>query len=104
MGQVVKRENIVIVIGEYQKDGQPKKKYRAIGEIVTYQNDDGSVSQFGEMWGPTGCTEFSVYEQQDRQQSTQNQQAYQQPYQQPQQLQQQQPSGMQSNYQQPPQY
>jgi hypothetical protein len=88
MAQVIKRENITISTGEYQKDGQTKQRYRTIGEIVSYQNDDGSISQFGEMWGPTGSTKFSVYEQQDRNaqnapQQNNQQQAPQQGYQQP---------------------
>ena len=66
MGSVIKRENITISTGEYQKDGKTKKRYRTIGELVTYQNDDGTESQFGEMWGPTGSTKFNVYEQTDR--------------------------------------
>jgi hypothetical protein len=72
MGQVVKKENITIKTGEYQKDGQTKNRYKTIGELITYQNDDGSYSQFGEMWGPTGVQKFNVYEQsENRQQAPQ---------------------------------
>lgn len=80
MSQALKRENITISIGEYQKDGQTKQKYKTIGELVTMQGDDGSIYQFGEMWGPTGGTKFNVYEQQDRntQQAAPHQQQYQQ--------------------------
>ena len=92
MGQLIKKENITISIGGYQKDGQTKQKYRTIGEIVTMQGDDGSVYQFGEMWGPGGVTKFNIYAQEDK---AAQQQAYQsQPqqappqYQQPQQPQQ----------------
>lgn len=76
MGQVLNRENITISIGEYQKDGQTKQRYKTIGELVTYQNDDGSQSQFGEMWGPTGSTKFNVYAKRDdsQQQAPQQQQ------------------------------
>ena len=88
MSQVIKKENITISVGEYQKDGQTKQRYKTIGELVTMQGDDGSTYQFGEMWGPTGSTKFNVYEQQDRnaQPQAQNQQpqAPQQKYQQPQ--------------------
>jgi len=66
MPQVIKKENITISIGEYEKDGQTKQRYKTIGELVTMQGDDGSTYQFGEMWGPTGSTKFNVYEQQDR--------------------------------------
>ena len=91
MAQVIKRENITISTGEYQKDGATKKRYKTIGELVSYQNDDGTITQFGEMWGPTGSTKFNVYEQTDRNasQPAQQQQQYQQaaPQQQPQQQQ-----------------
>jgi len=99
MGQVIKRENLTIVTGEYQQDGQTKKRYRTIGELVTFQNDDQSISQFGEMWGPTGSTKFNVYEQQDRSQAaaTQAQAAPQHGYGQPA------PQQTQQQYQQPPQ-
>ena len=67
MGQVIKRENITISIGEYtNKEGQLKQRYKTIGELVTMQGDDGSTYQFGEMWGPAGSTKFNVYGQQER--------------------------------------
>ncbi len=81
MPQVIKKENITISIGEYEKDGQTKQRYKTIGELVTMQGDDGSTYQFGEIWGPIGSTKFNVYEQQDRN-ATQSQQGYQQPQQQ----------------------
>ena len=64
MGQVIKREKITIVIDTYndRQTGQEKKKRRTIGELVTMQNDDMSTYQFGQLWGPTGCTDFNVYE------------------------------------------
>jgi len=80
MPQVLRRENITISIGTYEKDGATKQRYKTIGELVTMQGDDGSVYQFGEMWGPTGSTKFNVYEQQDK-----NAAAPQQQYAQPQQ-------------------
>lgn len=67
MGQLIKKENITVVIGTYQKDGREKKKYRTIGEMVTMQGDDGSLYQFGEIWGPHGVTSFNVYQQDDNQ-------------------------------------
>ena len=100
MAQVLKRENLSVIIDTYQdkQTGQQKHKRRTIGEIVTMQGDDGSVYQFGEIWGPHGCTKFNIYEQQDdaqqapaqnQSQGYQQQQAYQQapqqqPYNQPQ--------------------
>ena len=96
MSQLVKKENITISIGEYQKEGQTKQIYKTIGELVTMRGDDGSIYQFGEMWGPPGSTKFNVYEQQERNSQQQNsqmqqQQTYQQPVQQQYQQQQQQP-------------
>jgi single-stranded DNA-binding protein len=67
MAQIIKKENLSIVVDTYVKDGQTKNVYKTIGELVTYQNDDGSYSQFGQMWGPTGATKFNVFEQRDRQ-------------------------------------
>lgn len=61
----IKKENLTIVIGEYEKNGQMKKEYKTIGELVTMQGNDG-IYQFGRLWGPTGTTEFKVFEQQDR--------------------------------------
>ena len=95
MGQVIKKENITIVIREYQDQGQTKKVYKTIGELVTMQGDDGTPYQFGEMWGPTGSTKFKVFDQTDRNAAPAPQQGYQQPQQAP--VQQQAP---QQNYQQ----
>jgi len=60
---LIKKENIVIVIGEYEKDGQTKKQYRTIGEMVTMQGDDGQPYQFGKLWGASGVTEIKIYQQ-----------------------------------------
>ncbi len=85
MATVLRRENLTISIGTYEKDGATKQRYKTIGELVTMQGDDGSVYQFGEMWGPTGSTKFNVYEQQDKNATQpQQQQGYAQPQQQPQ--------------------
>lgn len=63
MAQLVKKENITIVIGEYEKDGVTKKRYKTIGEVITMRGDDNSEYQFGELWGPTGSTEFKIFSQ-----------------------------------------
>lgn len=69
MPQVLNKENITVVTGTYtdRQTGQEKNRYRTIGELVTMQGDDGSTYQFGEIWGPHGCTKFNVYAQDDRQ-------------------------------------
>lgn len=67
MANLLKKENISVIIGEYQNaQGETKKKYRTIGELVTMQGDDGSTYQFGEIWGPHGSTAFNIYSQEDR--------------------------------------
>tara|TARA_R110002096_G_scaffold315227_4_gene509462 strand:- start:1159 stop:1482 length:324 start_codon:yes stop_codon:yes gene_type:complete len=102
MAQVIKRENLTIVTGLYKdkQTGEEKKRYRTIGELVTYQNDDSTITQFGEMWGPTGSTKFNVYEQTDRNASQPAQQQQQQYQQAPQQ----QAPQQQQYQQQPPNY
>lgn len=87
MAQFIKKENLTISIGEYEKDGQTKKQWRTIGEIITMQGDDGKPYQFFKLWGAGGIVEGKVFEQQDNAQGGQ-QQAPQQRYQQPQQYQQ----------------
>lgn len=67
MSRILKKENIVIAIREYQDNqGQNKKVYKTIGELVTMMGDDGTSYQFGEMWGATGAQKFNVYEQTER--------------------------------------
>lgn len=84
---LIKKENISIVIGTYEKDGETKKQFRTIGELITMQGDDGSHYQFGKIWGAGGCTEIKIYPQEDKnvQQPQQQQQAPQQYQQAPQQ-------------------
>ena len=99
MATVQKKENLTISIREYTDgQGQTKKVWKTIGELITW--DDGKQSF--EMWGPTGATKGSVFEQneqggQSQQQQAQQPQQYQQ-YQQPQQAPQQAP---QPHYQEP---
>jgi len=95
MSQFIKKENLTISTGEYQKDGQTKKEWRTIGELITMKGDDGSEYQFFKMWGAGGVVEGKVFEQQDRQQN--QQQAPQQNNQQRQQAPQQQYNHQQNN-------
>jgi len=74
MSQFIKKQNLTISTGEYQKDGQTKKEWRTIGELITMKGDDGSEYQFFKMWGAGGVVEGKVFEQQERQQSAQNNQ------------------------------
>jgi len=83
MSQFVKKENLTIVIGEYQKDGETKKQYKTVGEIVTMIGDDGNQYQFWKMWGPSGVQEGKVFEQRDDNQQQNNNRVQQQNQQQP---------------------
>ena len=99
MANVVKKENLTISIREYQdNNGQAKKVWKTIGELITW--DDGHQSF--EMWGPHGLTKGSVFSQ-----DNQNQQPQQQYQGQPQGGYQQQPQynnqAPQQQYQNPPQ-
>ena len=83
MAQVQNKQNMTIAIREYtDNQGQQKKVWKTIGELITW--DDGKQSF--EVWGPTGSTKGSVFDQTDQssQAPQQQQQQTQQPaYQQP---------------------
>tara|TARA_R110000765_G_C18935230_1_gene607120 strand:+ start:1906 stop:2247 length:342 start_codon:yes stop_codon:yes gene_type:complete len=108
MSTFLKKENLTISTGEYQKDGQTKKEWRTIGELITMQGDDGQPYQFFKMWGAGGVVEGKVFEQQDRNQTAQQpqqptqqqqpQQGFQQQYQQQGQQQQPQQQAPQGNF------
>ena len=97
MAGVQSKENMTIAIREYtDNQGQQKKVWKTIGELITW--DDGSKSF--ELWGPTGSTKGNVFAKDDNnQQNNQQQQGQQGGYQQ-QSNQQQQGQQQQSNYQQ----
>ena len=69
MANVTKKENMTIAIREYtDNQGQTKKVWKTIGELITW--DDGKQSF--EQWGPTGSTKGSIFPQ-DNQNSGQQQ-------------------------------
>jgi hypothetical protein len=71
MANVQSKENMTISIREYQDgQGQTKKVWKTIGELITW--DDGSKSF--ELWGPTGSTKGNVFAKDDNQQPQQGQQ------------------------------
>lgn len=74
----IKKENLVISIGEYEKNGETKQEYKTIGEIITMQGNDGPY-QFFKIWGAGGVTEGKVFAPRDNNQQQQAQQAYAQP-------------------------
>ena len=65
MSQIIKKENITISIGEYENQGETKQRLKVIGELITKRSDDGTVYQYGELWGPTGSTKFKVFAQEN---------------------------------------
>ena len=70
MAQLIKKENMTIVIGSWTDDqGNEKKRYKTIAELITMRGDDGNEYQFGEIWGPHGVTKFNVYPQEDKNQN-----------------------------------
>lgn len=76
MAQFIKKENLTISVGEYQDaQGNTKKQWRTIGELVTMQGDDGNPYQFFKVWGPGGVVEGKVFEQNDNQHGQQQQQS-----------------------------
>lgn len=77
MANVANRQNMTIAIKEYtDSQGQTKKVWKTIGEIVTW--DDGSQSF--ELWGAGGYVKGNVFDKQDNQNQQQGQQQQQQGY------------------------
>jgi len=69
MANVQSKENMTIAIREYQDNqGQTKKVWKTIGELITW--DDGSKSF--ETWGPNGSTKGNVFAKDDQQQQQVN--------------------------------
>ena len=79
MANVQSKENMTIAIREYtDNQGQQKKVWKTIGELITW--DDGSKSF--ELWGPTGSTKGNVFAKDDNNQQSNQQQGQQGGYQQ----------------------
>jgi len=71
MTNVQSKENMTIAIREYtDNQGQQKKVWKTIGELITW--DDGSKSF--ELWGPTGSTKGNVFAKDDNNQQVAPQQ------------------------------
>ena len=73
MSQFVKKENMTIIIGQYEKDGKQKNQYKTVGELVTMIGDDGNQYQFWQMWGPSGVQNGKIFEPRDDNQQQGNQ-------------------------------
>ena len=77
MAQFIKKENLTISVGEFtDAQGNPKKQWRTIGELVTMQGDDGQPYQFFKLWGAGGVVEGKVFAQDNHQQPQNGQQSY----------------------------
>jgi hypothetical protein len=62
MANVAKKQNMTIAIREYtDPQGQQKKVWKTIGELITW--DDGSMSF--EQWGPGGLVKGNVFDKQE---------------------------------------
>lgn len=63
MASLLSKERIMIVVGTYtDKQGNPKKEYKQIGERLSFQGDDGSVFAKGRIWGAGGASDVSFWE------------------------------------------
>lgn len=68
MANVANKQNMTIAIREYQdNNGQTKKVWKTIGELITW--DDGSMSF--EQWGPGGLVKGNIFDKQDNNQGQQ---------------------------------
>jgi hypothetical protein len=72
----IKKENLVISIGEYEKNGETKQEYKTIGEIITMQGNDGPY-QFFKLWGSGGLVEGKVFAPRENNNQQQAQQGHQ---------------------------
>lgn len=77
----IKKENICISEEYIDSQGNQKKSWKTIGEIVTMNGNDGPY-QFIKLWGPGGFVEAKVFGQRDDNQQS-AQQGYAPPQQQP---------------------
>lgn len=60
--KVVKRSDLVVVVREYESQGEKKKVWKNIGELTTFQADDGSYFSKAELFHMPGVS-ISVFEQ-----------------------------------------
>lgn len=65
--KVIKKSNLVVVLREYEVQGEKKKAWGKIGEITTFQADDGSTFSKAELYHMPGAS-ISVFSQEDKNQ------------------------------------
>ena len=63
--KVLKKNNLVVVLREYEPNGEKKKVWGKIGEITTFQADDGSTFSKAELYHMPG-TSISVFPQEEK--------------------------------------
>ena len=63
---LVKKENISVAYEKYtNKQGEEKTAWRTIGEVLTFQRDDGSYSKMVKMYSMPGIS-IQLFEQKPR--------------------------------------
>lgn len=66
MAKVVKKSNLCVVVRKYQaQDGLEKSIWKTIGELTTFQKDDGSYNTIAELYTMPGII-ISVFEQKEQ--------------------------------------
>ena len=66
--KVAKKSDLVIVVRTYtDKEGKEKKVWKSIGELTTFQDDDGTFFSKVELYHMPGVS-VSVFEQKPREQ------------------------------------
>ena len=65
MTKVLKKNNLVVVVREYEKDGETKKVWKTIGELTTFEADDGKTFSKAELYHMPGVS-ISVFAQDDK--------------------------------------
>ena len=68
MAKVIKKEDLAIVLREYEANGEKKKVWRTIGELATFENEDGSQYKKVELYFMPGAR-ISVFAQRSREQA-----------------------------------
>ena len=63
MSKFIGRSNICVVVDEYETEqGEKRRVWKTVGEIATFQNDDGNYSSSLKLYFLPG-TRFSIFPQ-----------------------------------------
>lgn len=65
--KVLKKSNLVVVLREYESNGEKKKVWGKLGEITTFQADDNSTFSKVELFHMPGAS-ISVFPQEEKKQ------------------------------------